>query len=56
MKGGGDMKHRGVKAVVGTLFFMLMLGGMAAAKETQIGVIVVDVQGDFTNLKMGPWR
>lgn len=47
------MKHRGVKTVVGALFLMLMLGGMAVAKETTIGVIVVDVQGDFTKFKNG---
>ncbi len=33
---------------------MLILGGMAMAKETvKIGIIVVDVQGDFTKLKNG---
>jgi nicotinamidase/pyrazinamidase len=47
------MKHRGVKTVVGALFFMLMFGGIAVAKETTIGVIVVDVQGDFTKFKNG---
>lgn len=53
MKGGVNMKLKGVKTVVGALFFMLMLGGMADAKETTIGVIVVDVQGDFTKFKNG---
>lgn len=47
------MKLKGVKTVVGALFFMLMLGGMADAKETTIGIIVVDVQGDFTKFKNG---
>jgi len=47
------MKLKRVKTVVGALFFMLMLGGMAVAKETTIGVIVVDVQGDFTKFKNG---
>jgi len=37
-----------------TLFFTMVLGGMAmAAESTKIGVIVVDVQGDFTKLKNG---
>ena len=53
MKGGVDMKHKGVKTVAGALFFVLMLGGMGVAKETTIGVIVVDVQGDFTKFKNG---
>jgi len=53
MKGGVNMEHMGVKTVLGALFFMLMLGGMAVAKETTIGVIVVDVQGDFTKFKNG---
>ena len=36
------------------LFFSLVLGGMAMAGEsTKIGIIVVDVQGDFTKLKNG---
>ena len=42
-----------VKTVAGALFFMLVLGGMAVAKETTMGVIVVDVQGDFTKFKNG---
>jgi nicotinamidase/pyrazinamidase len=53
MKGGVNMKHTGVKTVVGALFFMLMLGGTVVAKETTIGVIVVDVQGDFTKFRNG---
>ncbi len=37
-----------------TLFLTLVLGGMAmAAEATKIGVIVVDIQGDFTKLKNG---
>jgi nicotinamidase/pyrazinamidase len=53
MKGGVNMRHMGVKTVAGALFFTLVLGGMAVAKETAIGVIVVDVQGDFTKFKSG---
>ena len=53
MKGGGDMKRSGVKTLVGALFFMLMLGGTAVAKETTVGVIVVDLQGNFTKFKNG---
>lgn len=50
------MKHWGVKMLVGALFLTLVLGGMAMAKAKEavkIGVIVVDVQGDFTKLKKG---
>ncbi len=47
------MKCTGVRTVLGALFFVLMLGGTVIAKETTIGVIVVDVQGDFTKLKNG---
>ncbi len=47
------MKHMGVKMVVGALFFILMLWGTVVAKETTIGIIVVDVQGDFTKFKNG---
>jgi len=53
MEGGANMEHLGIKTVIGALFFVLMLGGMAVAKETTIGVIVVDVQGDFTKFKNG---
>ncbi len=36
------------------LFFTLFFGGMAmAAEKTNIGVNVVDIQGDFTKLKNG---
>jgi len=36
------------------LFFTLVLGGMdMAAEKTNIGVNVVDIQGDFTKLKNG---
>ncbi|MGB9629054.1 MAG: bifunctional nicotinamidase/pyrazinamidase [Thermodesulfobacteriota bacterium] len=36
------------------LFLTIALGGLAMAKETlKIGVIVVDVQGDFTKFKNG---
>jgi len=42
------------KTLIGALCFTLVLGGMAMAKDaTKIGVIVVDVQGDFTKLKNG---
>ncbi len=48
------MKNLGVKMMVWTVFFILVFGGLAMAKETEkIGVIVVDVQGDFTKFKNG---
>ncbi len=48
------MKNLGVKMMVWTVFFILVFGGLAMAKETaKIGVIVVDVQGDFTKFKNG---
>jgi len=48
------MKHRGRVLAVGSLFLMTILGGMAVGKEAQpIGIIVVDVQGDFTQFKQG---
>jgi len=48
------MERRGLMVLAGALFFVLILGGMAMAKETaKIGVIVVDVQGDFTKFKNG---
>lgn len=48
------MENRGVKTLIWGLFFILALGGTAMAKETEkIGVIVVDVQGDFTKFKNG---
>jgi nicotinamidase/pyrazinamidase len=48
------MEHRGMKAFVMALFVTLVLGGMAMAKDaTKTGVIVVDIQGDFTKLKNG---
>src|SRR5512146_939682 len=53
MQGGVNMDATKVKTVAGALFFMLVLGGMAVAKETTMGVIVVDVQGDFTKFKNG---
>jgi nicotinamidase/pyrazinamidase len=47
------MGHIG-KTLIGALCFTLVLGGMAMAKDaTKIGVILVDVQGDFTKLKNG---
>jgi len=48
------MGHSAGKSLIGVLFFMLVLGGTVMAKETEkIGVIVVDVQGDFTKFKSG---
>lgn len=48
------MERLGVKTLVTVIFFGLVFGGMVMAKEaTKIGVIVVDVQGDFTKLKNG---
>jgi len=42
------------RALAWTFFFMMVFGGMGMAKETEkIGVIVVDIQGDFTKLKKG---
>jgi nicotinamidase/pyrazinamidase len=42
------------RALVWTLFFMMVFGGMGMAKEAEkIGVIVADIQGDFTELKKG---
>ena len=48
------MENRGVKTLIWGLFFVLVLGGTAMAKEiVKIGVVVVDIQGDFTKLKNG---
>jgi len=48
------MGHWGVKTLVGVLFFALVFGGVAMAQvAVKIGVIVVDVQGDFTKFKNG---
>jgi nicotinamidase/pyrazinamidase len=48
------MGHLAGKTLVWALFLTLVLGGMAMAKDAiKIGVIVVDVQGDFTKLKNG---
>ena len=48
------MGHLTRKTWVWALFFTLVLGGLAMAKEeTKIGIIVVDIQGDFTKLKNG---
>ena len=48
------MEHLAVKTSAWALLFTLVLGGMAMAKEeTKIGIIVVDVQGDFTKWKNG---
>jgi nicotinamidase/pyrazinamidase len=42
------------KILVWALFFALVLGGMSMAQDKiKIGVIVVDIQGDFTKLKNG---
>lgn len=46
--------HWGVKALGGTLFLILFLGGTAMPKEEEkTGVIVVDIQGDFTKYRNG---
>ncbi len=48
------MGHLAGKTLVWALFFTLVLGGMAMAQgKAKMGVIVVDVQGDFTKLKNG---
>ncbi len=48
------MKDLLTKTGVWMLFFTLVLGGMAmGAEKTNIGVNVVDIQGDFTKLKNG---
>jgi nicotinamidase/pyrazinamidase len=48
------MGHWGVKVFIAALFFIMVLGGIAMAQEkVKIGVIVVDIQGDFTKLKNG---
>ena len=48
------MRGRGARVLAGTLFFLLALEGMVVAKGTgKIGVIVVDVQADFTLFKNG---
>lgn len=47
------MIEKGLKAMAGALVFMLAFGGTAFAKESTIGVIVVDLQGDFTKFKNG---
>jgi nicotinamidase/pyrazinamidase len=48
------MKKCGIILLGGALFFTVVLGGFAMAKEAvSIGVIVVDIQGDFTKLKNG---
>ena len=48
------MGHTAGKILVGALLFTLIWGGMAMAQEkAKMGVIVVDIQGDFTKLKNG---
>jgi nicotinamidase/pyrazinamidase len=48
------MKQRGLVMLFGSLFLMVLTGGAAMAKDAGgIGVIVVDVQGDFTKFKNG---
>jgi nicotinamidase/pyrazinamidase len=48
------MKGWGGKVLAGALLCLLVPGGMAAAKgPSKIGVIVVDVQGDFTTSQNG---
>jgi nicotinamidase/pyrazinamidase len=42
------------KSLTWTLFLVIVFGGAVMANETaKIGVIVVDIQGDFTKLKNG---
>jgi nicotinamidase/pyrazinamidase len=48
------MGHAAGKILVGALLVTLIWGGMAMAQEkAKIGIIVVDIQGDFTKLKNG---
>jgi nicotinamidase/pyrazinamidase len=48
------MGHLAGRAIPWALFVTLVVGGTAVAAEaTRIGVIVVDIQGDFTKLKNG---
>jgi nicotinamidase/pyrazinamidase len=48
------MGHTMWRATVWAIFFILVSGGMVMAKdETTTGVIVVDIQGDFTKFKNG---
>lgn len=48
------MGNKGVWALICALMLTLFFGGFAMAKETvSIGVIVVDIQGDFTKSKNG---
>lgn len=48
------MGNWGVKTLIGVLFLMLVSGGMAMAQvKAKMGVIVVDIQGDFTKVKNG---
>lgn len=48
------MEDWGGKILIWTLFLAMVFGGTAKAKETgKIGIIVVDIQGDFTKLKNG---
>ena len=48
------MGHLAGKTLVWALFFTWVLGGMAMAQvKAKMGVIVVDIQGDFTKLKNG---
>lgn len=48
------MGHGAGKILVGALLFTMVWGGMAMAQEkAKMGVIVVDIQGDFTKLKNG---
>jgi nicotinamidase/pyrazinamidase len=48
------MGHLAGKILVWALFFTWVLGGMAMAQvKAKMGVIVVDIQGDFTKVKNG---
>jgi nicotinamidase/pyrazinamidase len=55
-KGEGVMNYRGMMCfcLVVSLIFILLTGGSAIAKDAKdIGIIVVDVQGDFTQYMNG---
>lgn len=48
------MRHSAGKTMAWALFLTLILGGIAMAQDkVKTGVIVVDIQGDFTKLKNG---
>ena len=50
------MRARGLAFIIGTISFLLSSGGVSMAKTTitmKTGILVVDVQGDFTTSKNG---